>query len=114
MRAIDEFDEVISGSRAFDEVKDNSTILRAYEHTQKAGNERLDFDDGISLDDIKQIANTLKRLGLREFTISVRQSNLTDVLAAFQEQGVFIKGIVPVKVYWSKNRVVSAILLEIR
>ena len=112
MKQINEFDEVISGSRAFNESVDNQTILRAYEHTQEAGNERLNFDDVIWDRDIPEIAKMVKMLGLREFTISARQGNLIDVLAAFQELGVFMDGVVQVAQRWDTRQKTSAILMK--
>ena len=91
---------------------DNLTIQYAYEHTQKAGNERLNFDDVIWDKDIPEIAKIVKMLGLREFTISVRQGNLIDVLATFQELGVFMGGTVQVTEHWDTRRKTSAILMK--
>ena len=91
---------------------DNRTIYYAYEHTQEADNERLNFDDIIWDKDIPEIAKKVKMLGLREFTISVRQGNLIDVLAAFQELGVFINGTVQIKTRYEIHPNTAAILME--
>ena len=92
---------------------ENRTIHYAYEQTQKAGNERLNFDDVIWDKDIPEITKIGRMLGLREFTISVRQSNLIDVLAAFQELGVFIDGTVQITKHWDTSRKTTAILMKI-
>ena len=91
---------------------DNRTIHYAYEQTQMAGNERLNFDDVIWDKDIPVIAQMVKQLGLREFTISSQQTRLIDVLAAFQELGVFMKGTVQITEYWNTSRHTVAILME--
>ena len=101
---IREYEEIIS---------DNRTILNAYENSKKTGNARLDFNDVIWDEDIKAIADTLRKSGIKEFTISIRQGNLIDILAAFQELGVFIKGVVQVNTRYSSLGVVSAILMQI-
>ena len=86
------------------------TILRAYESNKAAGNARLDFNDVIWDADIKSIADTLRKSSIKEFTISVPQGNLIDVLTAFQELGVFIEGMMPVKTRY--HNVVSAVLMQ--
>ena len=63
---IREYEEIIS---------DNMTILNAYENSKKAGNARLDFNDVIWDEDIKAIADTLRKSGIKEFTISIRQES---------------------------------------
>ena len=94
-------------------ISNNRTILNACENSKKAGNARLDFNDVIWDEDIKAIADTLRKAEIREFTISVRQGNLIDILAAFQELGVFVKGMVQVNTRYNSLGVVSAILMQI-
>ena len=113
MLEIREFEELLNGSRDFDEASDNRTMLWAYENTRAEDNARLDFNDVIWDADIKPISRKLRMLGIKEFTISVRQGNLTDILAAFQELGIFIKGTIQIKSRYTEHNVISAILMEL-
>ena len=108
---IREYEEILSGDRNYDKTIDNWTILKAYEGNKVAGNARLDFNEVIWDEDIKAIADTLRKAGIREFTISVHQGNLIDVLTAFQELGIFIHGMVKVNTRY--HDVVSAVLLQV-
>ena len=110
---IREYEEILKGDRNFDEASDNWTILKAYEANKAAGNARLDFNDVIWDEDIKAIADTMRKAGIREFTISVHQGNLIDVLTAFQELGVFIRGMVQVRTRYQSLGVVSAVLMQV-
>ena len=89
----------------------NRTMQEAYENSKRAGNARLDFNDIIWDADIKPIADTLRKSGIKEFTISVHQGNLVDVLTAFQGLGIFIHGMVQVKTRY--HDIVSAILMQV-
>ena len=109
---IREFEEILSGKRDFDKTQDNWTLFKAYENSKNVGNARLDFDDVIWDYDIKPIADTLRKSGIKEFTISVHQGNLLEILTAFQELGIFIKGMVKVKVRFLTNEA-SAILMQV-
>lgn len=113
MLEIREFDEILSRSREFNDASDNRTMLWAYENSKAAGNARLDFNEVIWDEDIKAIADTLRKSGIREFTISVHQGNLIDMLAAFQELGIFIKCMVQVKTRYKSTGLVSAILMQV-
>ena len=110
---IREYEEILNGSRNFDEARDNQTILKAYEANKAAGNARLDFNDVIWDEDIKAIADTMRKSGIKEFTISVHQGNLIDILTAFQELGVFIGGMVQVRTRYQSLGVVSAVLMQV-
>lgn len=110
---IEEYEGILNGGREFDKATQNWTILKAYESNKEAGNARLDFNDVICDRDIKAIADALRKSGIKEFTISVHQGNLIDVLTAFQELGVFIKGMVQVKTRYKSAGLVSAVLMQV-
>ena len=110
---IREYEEILNGKREFNEASDNRTMLKAYESNKEAGNARLDFNEVIWDADIRAIADTLRKAGIREFTISVHQGNLIDVLTAFQELGVFIRGMVQVRTRYKSVGTVSAILMQV-
>ena len=119
---IKEFEEILArlteNNQPYWEVNNedaNPTMFKAYCISKEAGQSMLDFNEAIWDEDIKPIADKLRMSGIREFTISVRQGNLTDVLAAFQELGIFVKGIVNVNArYKSCGRCfVSAVLMQV-
>lgn len=77
----------------------NATMLQAYERSQYLGKELLDFDNVIWDDDIQTIADTCRKLGIKQFTISARLGNLTDVLAEFQKLGVSVQRITEIEIH---------------
>ena len=89
----------------------NRTLYQAYVNSQKAENNRIDFDDIIWADDVKPIAEILTRLGVQEFTISVRAGSLLDILSEFEELGFRIKGMTKVNISYDKTRQIPALLL---
>ncbi|MBQ7594182.1 MAG: hypothetical protein IJU48_07500 [Synergistaceae bacterium] len=110
---IEEFESIIKDRSKGNTAGINSTMFSAYCRSKEKGKERLDFDDIIFDSDIEPIAESARRFGLKEFTISVRQGNLTDILAAFQELGIFIKGTIQIKSRYTEHNVISAILMEL-
>ena len=89
----------------------NRTLYQAYVNSQKAENNSIDFDDIIWADDVKPIAEILTRLGVQEFTISVRAGSLLDILSEFEELGFRIKGMTKVNISYDKTRQIPALLL---
>lgn len=75
---------------------DNETMFRAYEQTKNAGNERLDLNDVIPDEEIRPIAETVRRLGIKEFTISAGSFGIIRTLAAFAELGIKTADIITV------------------
>ena len=90
---------------------ENYTLIEAYETSKNAGNTGLNFEEIIWDKDVEPIVSTLRKAGIKEFTISVRQGNMLDLLTAFQELGVFIKGMVKVNTRFEK--IVPAALMQI-
>ena len=94
----------------------NHTLFCAYGESREYGKRLLDFSDVIWKDDVKPIAETLRRLGVREFTISVNQGSLvSEILPAFQEEGVRIQGMTKVEAYSERmgHEVINTILMGV-
>lgn len=105
-----------------DDPNDDEWItLNAYLLSKTMSNSRLDFSETIYDEaDIENITENCRRLGIKEFTISVRQENLLDtVLPAFQKLGVVIQGITEVVIPKYTNsgcnqrKIVNALLMKV-
>ena len=90
---------------------DNETMYRAYEQTKNAGNERLDLNDVIADEEVKPIAETVRRLGIKEFTISAGSFGIIKTLAAFAEFGINMAGIITVNSRF--NQCIPAFLMKV-
>jgi len=75
----------------------NPTAFWAYRKSCEAGNDMIDFGEVIWQTDVAGIAETFKREGITEFTISSTFSNLIDTLAAFEAYGFKMAGLTTVK-----------------
>ena len=71
----------------------SNTLLRAYIATQEAGNELLDFSECIFDSALPGFTTELDEIGVSEFTISVRQSDMAATLIEITEQGWEIVGL---------------------
>lgn len=74
----------------------NPTLLGAYKTSLKVDNDKINFDEVIWDDEIKDIAAELIAYGVCEFTISSNYSGLIKALAAFQKYGFQMAGITEV------------------
>ncbi|MBQ7220694.1 MAG: hypothetical protein IJS28_06930 [Synergistaceae bacterium] len=98
----------------------NCTMLKAYFNSKETGKASLDFNDTIWDTDIQPIAEAVRRFGISEFTISVRQTNLIDLLAAFQELGITVAGVVKVETNrqaplgQEEHEVLDALLMKVQ
>lgn len=115
---IGEFEEILNGKREFNAERDNGTMLRAYEQNKEAGNALLNFNDVICEEDINQIAEIVRRTGIKEFTISCATFSLIRILAAFEELGIRFAGIVKVNSrfhLWNseEHEVIPAFLMKV-
>ena len=70
----------------------NPTAFWAYRHTQRNGNELIDFSEVIWDEDIEAIADTFAANGINEFTISSNFSGLIKTLVAFEKHGFKMVG----------------------
>lgn len=71
----------------------SNTLLRAYIATQEAGNELLDFSECIFDSALPGFTTELDKIGVTEFTISVRQSGMAATLIEITEQGWELVGL---------------------
>ncbi len=97
----------------------NATLFWAYRHSKEAENDLIDFDEIIWDYDIKEIAETLRVEGIKEFTISSTFSSLIPTPAEFEKQGIYMNGLTKVKQNYTdwqtgEKRRVPAIKMEVR
>lgn len=71
----------------------SNTVLRAYIATCEAGNEHLDFTDGIMDLDLPGLTKELDALGIDTFTISAGHSGMAAMLQQICQQGWTLVGI---------------------
>lgn len=97
MKKIEFFEKAITN-----QVKDlraegiNPTAFWAYRYSVEADNERINFSEVIWENDIAEIAETFKRNGIYEFTISSTFSDLISTLEEFAKHGFQIGGLTEV------------------
>ena len=105
-----------------DDPNDDEWItLNAYLLSKTMSNSRLDFSETIYDEaDIENIVENCRKLGITEFTISVRQKNLLDmVLPAFQKLDVVIQGVTEVATPkytisgCNQRKIVNALLMKV-
>ena len=90
---------------------DNEVMHRAYEQTRNAGNTRLDLNEAIRDEDVKPIAETLRKLGITEFTISAGSFAIIRTLAAFEKLGIKMAGIINVNSRFGES--IPAFLMKV-
>ena len=71
----------------------NSSILNAYLESKRDGKSCLNFSEAIRKEDVRLIADTLRRLRISQFSISACSLNLIDILADFQDLGIHLNKI---------------------
>ena len=74
----------------------NSTAFWAYRKSIDAENDLIDFSEVIWDEDVEPIAETFKKEGIDEFTISSTFSSLIATLAAFEKNGYRMDGLTEV------------------
>lgn len=98
----------------------NSTLYWAYRTSkEESGNDLIDFNEVIWDYGIKEIADTLRAEGIREFTISSTFSGLIETLAEFEKHGIFMNGLTTVNARYTDWKTggharISAIKMEVR
>ena len=97
MKKIDLFERAITEQAA--SLKDygiNCTAFWAYRKSIDAENDLIDFSEVIWDEDVEPIAETFRKNGITEFTISSTFSSLIPTLAAFDKHGFKMAGITEV------------------
>lgn len=119
MVIIKQYEEILNGEREFNKDADNWTIYKVYCHSKTAGNDLLDFDELIRDDDIQAIADMVHNSGIKEFTVSYATGGLMNTLAAFEEVGIKVQGLVKVNSRYpasygrEENEIIPALLMKV-
>lgn len=75
----------------------NFTLYMAYKQSKRIGLDLIDFDHVIWSSDVEAIAKTLRKNGIKAFTISAGSGDLVDRLADFENLGYRVAGLVKTK-----------------
>lgn len=75
----------------------HTTLGWAYFKSLEAGNDLPDFNDVIWEKDIPEILAGCRKYGIKEFTISSTFSGLTKTIAALEDAGCHLDGLVRIK-----------------
>ena len=115
---IERFEQAIKEKKSANEAGINRTMFIAYQTAKETGNKCIDFDEGIWLEDIEEIATIFRENGITEFTISSNSSGLIAILVAFAIHGWHMAGLTQVKARyadWStgKPKIIDAIKMEV-
>ena len=122
MKEIRRFEELMNAEENIS-LKDagvNSTLYRAYRTSkEESGNDLIDFNDVIWDYDIKEIADSMRAEGIKEFTISSAFSSLIETLAEFEKNGVYMNGLTTVNARYTdwetgEHDRIPAIKMEVR
>lgn len=122
MKEIRRFEELMNAKEniSLKDAEVNSTLYWAYRTSkEESGNDLIDFNEVIWDYDIKEIADTLRAEGIREFTISSTFSGLIETLAEFEKHGIFMNGLTTVNARYTDWKTggharISAIKMEVR
>ena len=91
----------------------NPTMFNAYCNSKGEGKALLDFNDVILDTDVQPIAETLRRARINEFTISIHQKNILEILAAFSDLGVVVQGITRIEKWRCGEQEAPAFLMKV-
>lgn len=80
----------------------STSLLIAYMNTPRAGNEPLDFAEGLYDSDVPNILDELKEHGIGEFTISANQSGLTEIIWNLTHAGAILIGMTEVNAHYTE------------
>lgn len=98
----------------------NSTLYWAYRISKdESGNDLIDFNEVIWDHDIKEIADSMRAEGIKEFTISSTFSSLIETLAEFEKNGIYMNGLTTVNARYTdwetgEQARIPAIKMEVR
>ena len=98
----------------------NSTLYWAYRISkEESENDLIDFNEVIWDYDIKEIADSMRAEGIKEFTISSAFSSLIETLAEFEKNGIYMNGLTTVNARYTdwetgEHSRIPAIKMEVR
>lgn len=122
MKEIRRFEELMNAKENIS-LKDagvNSTLYWAYRISkEESENDLINFDDVIWDHDIKDISDSLRAEGIKEFTISSTFSSLIETLAEFEKNGIYMNGLTTVNARYTdwetgEHAKIPAIKMEVR
>lgn len=121
MKEIRTFEKAIENKvKSLKEEGINRTLFWAYRTSkEESENDLIDFNEVIWDYDIKEIADTLRAEGIKEFTISSTFSSLIETLAEFEKHGIYMNGLTTVNARYTdwntgKHARIPAIKMEVR
>ena len=91
----------------------NRTLFNAYYNSKGDNLDMLDFGDVIWDTDVQPIADTLRGEGIKEFSISIPQANIAEILAAFSDLGIVIQGMIRIKKRYHAGDEAPAFLMKV-
>lgn len=122
MKEIRRFEELMNAKRNIS-LKDagvNSTLYWAYRISkEESENDLIDFNEVIWDYDIKEIADSMRAEGIKEFTISSAFSSIIETLAEFEKNGIYMNGLTTVNARYTdwetgEHSRIPAIKMEVR
>lgn len=122
MKEIRRFEELMNAKENIS-LKDagvNRTLYWAYRISkEESENDLINFDDVIWDHDIKDISDSLRAEGIKEFTISSTFSSLIETLAEFEKNGIYMNGLTTVNARYTdwetgEHAKIPAIKMEVR
>lgn len=90
MKKINELEAMMNGTSQYQDSKEagiSYSTYKAYKHSRESECKRLDFADICMMDEIGQIVADLRRLGIKEFSVSEQSTALMRILAGFEAAG---------------------------
>ena len=91
MLIIEEYDEILR-TREDHSGKVNYEVLMSYSDLRRTKNELLDFDRNIWERNMDAVVAEIRRIGLKEFTISYAGTRLLEMLADFEKRVIRVAG----------------------
>ena len=122
MKEIRRFEELMNaeGNISLKDAGVNSTLYWAYRISkEESENDLIDFNEVIWDYDIKEIADSMRAEGIKEFTISSAFSSLIETLAEFEKNGIYMNGLTTVNARYTdwetgEHSRITAIKMEVR
>ena len=91
----------------------NPTVLSAYLTSKNNGNSIIDFGDDLTHEEVEYIVPTLRKYGIKEFTLSATSvpSNVISTLAEFRKFGFVVRDMIDINDF--NGATVPALLVKV-
>ena len=99
MLVIKEYDEIIRNHEQHSG-KAKYEVLAGYSDLKRTKNDLLDFNDNIWESDMDGVTAEIRRIGIKEFTVSSSGTRLLEMLADFEKRGIRVVGFRNIKSGW--------------